>query len=215
MATHRRPLVAQDAPQVIIGLCHHDDFDPHEAQRQVEAFAEHGFRTLGVAYRAENEKAFHFVGLIPLFDPPREDSRMTIAALKKQGVEVKMITGDNQAVARYIAGLLDIGDNTENVRELMGESTEEYVMLARVISKALLKSLQSDIPDEVVKQKVDQIIALVKKELETTELPPGTVKNMNRKSLPRSKKHMASRRFTPKTNISLWMNCKRRGISSA
>ncbi len=171
-----RLVVTKGAPQVIIGLCHHDDFDPREAQRQVEAFAEHGFRTLGVAYRAENEKAFHFVGLIPLFDPPREDSRMTIAALKKQGVEVKMITGDNQAVARYIAGLLDIGDNIENVRELMGESTEEYVMLARVISKALLKTLQSDVSDQVVKQKVDQIVALVKKELETTELPPGTVK---------------------------------------
>ncbi len=49
-----------------------------------------------------------------------------------------MVTGDNLAVARYIARLLDIGDDIKDVRELQGENTEEYLMLVKVISRVLL-----------------------------------------------------------------------------
>ncbi len=169
-------ITTKGAPQVIIEMCHNHDFDKEEAYRHVDEFARQGFRTLGVAFRKGDERDYTFVGLITLFDPPREDSKLTIAEVKRQGVETKMITGDNLAVARYIAGLLDIGNNIENVRELMGESTEEYVLLARIISRALLKTLKSDVSDEEVAQTVEQIVKHVKKELLTTELPPGTIR---------------------------------------
>ena len=171
-----RLIVTKGAPQVIIEMCHNGDFDRDEAYRMVEQFAEKGFRTLGVAYRHDGEEAFTFVGLIPLFDPPREDSKETIAALKRQGVQVKMVTGDNLAVARYIARLLDIGDRIENVRKLQGESTEEYLMLARVLSKALVKTLKADVPEEEIGRTVDQIVKLVEKELESQPLPAGAVR---------------------------------------
>ncbi len=164
------------APQVVIDNCHDRDFDREAAYRQVEAFADKGFRTLGVAVRRAGEKEFDFIGLIPLFDPPREDSREVIAEAKRQGLQVKMVTGDNIAVARYIAQLLDIGDNIEDVRALKGESTEEYLLLARVISKALLRTLQTDVPEEQVERTAEEIVKQVRKELNEIELPEGTVR---------------------------------------
>ncbi len=172
----RQIVAIKGAPQVIIEMCHTHDFDKSEAYRHVEAFAENGFRTLGVAVQTDPDQGFVFVGLIPLFDPPREDSKEVIADLKAQGVEVKMVTGDNIAVARYIARLLDIGDQIEDVRDLKGESTEEYLFLARLVSKALVKVLKGDVSDEEVDKKADEVVRLVRKELNNMPLPPGTVK---------------------------------------
>ena len=168
-------VAAKGAPQVIIEMCHNGSFDRDAAYAQVEAFAEKGFRTLGVAVRRGEEKAFDFVGLIPLFDPPREDSREVIARIKAQGVQVKMVTGDNIAVAKTIAQMLDIGDNIENVHELKGRSTEEYLLLARLISKALVKALQ-DVEEEQADRLAEEVVRQVRKELNNMPLPPGTVK---------------------------------------
>ncbi len=175
-ADGQRLVAVKGAPQVVIEMCHNHDFDKAEAYRHVEAFAENGFRTLGVAIQRGRDADFTFVGLIPLFDPPRDDSKDVIARLKAQGVEVKMVTGDNLAVARYIARLLDIGEQIENVRDLKGESTEEYLFLARLVSKALVKVLKEDIPDEEVEKKANEVVRLVRKELNNIPLPPGTVK---------------------------------------
>ncbi len=177
VGTDGSALVAvKGAPQVIIELCHDHDFDRKAAYAQVEAFADKGFRTLGVAIRRGDDQAFTFVGLIPLFDPPREDSKEVIAEARKQGIEVKMVTGDNIAVAKYIAQLLGIGSRIEDVRELKGESTEEYLLLARVISKALLRTLQGDLPEEQADRLAERVVKQVQKELSHIELPPGTVK---------------------------------------
>ena len=164
------------APQVIIEMCHNRDFDKEAAYRQVEAFAEKGFRTLGVAMQREGESEFTFIGLLPLFDPPREDSREVIGRLKAQGVEVKMVTGDNLAVARYIARLLDIGDHIEDVRELKGQSTEEYLFLTRLVARALIRVLKGQVPEDQVEQQAAEVVKQVRKELANTPLPAGTVR---------------------------------------
>ncbi len=168
--------VVKGAPQVIIEMCHNLDFDKQAAYAHVEAFAEKGFRTLGVAVQQGEEQDFVFVGLIPLFDPPREDSREVIAQLMQQGVAVKMITGDNIAVAKTIAKMLDIGDNIQDVHELKGQSTEEYLLLARLISKALVKNLKSGIADEQADRLAENVVKDVRKELNNIPLPSGTVK---------------------------------------
>jgi len=51
------------------------------------------------------------LGLLPLFDPPREDSASTIAATRRMGLDIKMVTGDHEAIARQIAQQLDLGKN--------------------------------------------------------------------------------------------------------
>ena len=87
-----------------------------------------------------------------------------------------MVTGDNLAVAKYIARLLDIGDNIEDIRELRGESTQEYLLLTEVISKALLNTVKTDLDEEQLQHKVNDIVSQVRKELNTRVLPKGTIK---------------------------------------
>ena len=169
-------IYTKGAPQVIIELCDTNEFDPHAAYKQVEEFANKGFRTLGVAYKKCTEESYHFVGLIPLFDPPREDSKEAIAEANAKGVAIKMVTGDNIAVAKYIAGILNIGQDIENIKELKGQSTKEYIFLSEIISRSILKTLQRDINEELLKQEVDTIVANVQKELDSRELPAGSVK---------------------------------------
>ena len=164
------------APQVIIEQCDEREFDKKAAYGQVEAFAEKGFRTLGVAYRKCEEDIYHFVGLIPLFDPPREDSKEAISEAKAKGVEVKMVTGDNIAVARYIASILGIGKNIKDVRELKGESIEEYIYLSKVLTRAIAEQMHPDASGDEIQKEVDAIMKRVKRELYNMPLPKGTVK---------------------------------------
>ncbi|WP_457625349.1 plasma-membrane proton-efflux P-type ATPase [Persephonella sp.] len=168
-------VVTKGAPQVIIELCDETEFSKEVAYQRVEEFAEKGFRTLGVAHKKPDEQKFHFVGLIPLFDPPREDSKPAIQEAKRYGVEVKMVTGDNIAVARYIAKLLGIGDKIYSARELRGETYEEYVVLAKVLTKAFLK-VEEGLSEKEAEKKAQKIAQLVEKELEGMKLPAGTIK---------------------------------------
>jgi len=166
-------IATKGAPQVIIELCNLSPKDKEKAYAKVEEFANDGFRTLGVAYKyAENDK-FNFLGLIPLYDPPREDSKEAISEAKQKGVKVKMVTGDNIAVARYIAKILGIGENIYSIKELKSETHEEYLELAKIISSALLKSMK--LPKEEIDQKVNEIVNLVKQEIEGN-LKRGVVK---------------------------------------
>ncbi len=169
-------IYTKGAPQVIIELCDEKEFDKKEAYKAVDEFANKGFRTLGVAYKKCEEDVYHFVGLISLFDPPREDSKEAIAEANAKGVEVKMVTGDNIAVAKYIAGILGIGANIEDIRELKGEDTKEYIYLAEIISKAMIKTLKPDTDKDIVEQEVKKIVDEVQKELIKKPLSPGTVK---------------------------------------
>ena len=71
-----------------------------------------GFRVLGVAYKKgssdknftkEEEINMIFLGFITLFDPPKKDAQQTIANLHNLGVQLKIITGDNELVAASFA----------------------------------------------------------------------------------------------------------------
>ena len=70
--------------------------------KAVNEFAARGFRSLGVA-RAEEDGKWQFLGVLPLFDPPREDAKSTIATAQHMGVKVKMVTGDALAIAKETA----------------------------------------------------------------------------------------------------------------
>ncbi len=171
----KKLVITKGAPQIIIELCDEKEFNKNVAYERVEEFAENGFRTLGVAYKNPDESKYHFVGLIPLFDPPREDSKQAIQEANRYGVKVKMITGDNIAVAKYIAKILGIGENIHSARELKGESFEEYIILAEVITKALLK-VEENLSEEEAEKRAKKIAKLVEKELQNVKLPVGTVK---------------------------------------
>jgi H+-transporting ATPase len=102
--------VTKGAPQVILELSANAGQVKPEVEKAVNEFAARGFRALGVA-RADQEGQWRFLGVLPLFDPPREDSEVTIATARQMGVNVKMVTGDQLAIARETAGKLGLGKN--------------------------------------------------------------------------------------------------------
>jgi H+-transporting ATPase len=112
-----RVYVTKGAPQVIIGMSVIDDREKARAEKLVEDFATRGYRTLGVA-RSKDHKEWTFLGIIPLYDPPREDAAQMIDESKKHGVSIKMVTGDNTAIGREIAKKLGLGENIKPADQL-------------------------------------------------------------------------------------------------
>jgi H+-transporting ATPase len=103
--------VSKGAPQVILSLVGHEGSNSELGQnvdKRVNALAEKGYRALGVA-KTDASGAWHFLGVIGLYDPPREDSAETINTAKSMGVEVKMVTGDHAAIAKEIAQQVNLG----------------------------------------------------------------------------------------------------------
>jgi H+-transporting ATPase len=109
--------VTKGAPQVILGLAKLSGADLEKAQQAVNDFASRGYRTIGVAV-VRGDGPWEFLGILPLLDPPRPDSKSTIARAREYGVQVKMVTGDNVAIARQISLELDTGPNIQPATEL-------------------------------------------------------------------------------------------------
>lgn len=164
------------APQVIIELCDEDLDEKKSDYAKVEAFAQKGFRTLGVAYKQKDEKQYHFVGLIALYDLAREDSKQAIAEANAKGVSVKMITGDNIAVAKYISNILDIGDDIEDIKELKGQNQKEYIYLSKILARSIVKTINVNSSEEEINESVEKIVNEVSKELNDQPIPIGNVK---------------------------------------
>jgi H+-transporting ATPase len=127
--------VAKGAPQVILELSANAAQVKEAVGKEVDAFASRGFRSLGVA-RAEGEGPWRFLGLLPLFDPPREDAKQTIATALQMGVKVKMVTGDALAIAKETAEKLNMGVNILEAAGLGDPGRGETVEAAESIEKA-------------------------------------------------------------------------------
>ncbi|GAB6909705.1 putative enzyme [Desulfosarcina cetonica] len=111
--------VTKGAPQVVMGMCQITAEDKMRAQKAVDDLAAKGYRTLGVA-RTEDGETWAFMGILPLFDPPREDSAETIKNAKAHGIRVKMVTGDNTAIAMETAGQLGLGTDIQSAEAFFG-----------------------------------------------------------------------------------------------
>jgi H+-transporting ATPase len=101
--------VTKGAPQVIVALSHNPDEIREEVQEAMEMFASKGLRPVAVAeYVGEK---WHFMGMMSLFDPPRDDTKIVIESAIKYGASVKMITGDHQLIAKETCRRLGMGDS--------------------------------------------------------------------------------------------------------
>ena len=85
--------VTKGAPQVILALAANAASVTPAVDEAVKDFAARGFRSLGVA-RADAVGDWRFLGVLPLFDPPRDDAKATVATAGQMGVTIKMVTGD-------------------------------------------------------------------------------------------------------------------------
>jgi H+-transporting ATPase len=127
--------VTKGAPQVILALAANAGEVKSAVDKAVNDFAASGFRSLGVA-RAEENGKWMLVGVLPLFDPPREDARATIATALAMGVKVKMVTGDALAIAKETAKKLDMGANILDASSLGDSKKDETDEVAESIEKA-------------------------------------------------------------------------------
>jgi H+-transporting ATPase len=124
--------VAKGAPQVIVDLCAPNTEQRGAISASVDRDAAKGFRTLGVARTDESGK-WRFLGLLPLFDPPRDDCAETIAKIRAMGVSIKMVTGDHEAIAKEIAGKLDLGQNIVVAETVFGQN-DTGEQLSRIVA---------------------------------------------------------------------------------
>ena len=127
--------VSKGAPQVILALLDGADAARAPAQRAVEEFAARGFRSLGVA-RTDAAGTWRLLGVLPLFDPPREDSKQTIATARQMGIAVKMVTGDQVAIGREIARQVGLGANILDAKLLEQAKPHESGQVEAAIEAA-------------------------------------------------------------------------------
>jgi H+-transporting ATPase len=123
------------APQVILELSVNATQVMPAVEKAVNEFAARGFRSLGVAL-ADQDGQWQFLGVLPLFDPPREEAKATIATAREMGVKIKMVTGDALAIAQETAKKLGMGANILDASGFGDTKHHETEQLAESIEQA-------------------------------------------------------------------------------
>ncbi len=127
--------VTKGAPQVILSLAADKEQVSARIEKVVDEFATRGYRALGVALSDESNQ-WRFEGVLPLYDPPRDDTKATIDATEKMGVNVKMVTGDQIAIAKEISSQLGLGTNILDANVLSDSIDHHQETLAASIEHA-------------------------------------------------------------------------------
>jgi len=123
----KRLLIVKGAPEDILKFSTHiedaagalqplDDAKNAECMAKFEALGKEGFRVLGIAFRevdasqttamVTDETALTFAGFSVFIDPPKLDAAETLRALARDGIQVKIISGDNELVTRHVCDML-------------------------------------------------------------------------------------------------------------
>jgi H+-transporting ATPase len=127
--------VTKGAPQAILALVADVSQVKASVEKAVNEFAARGFRSLGVA-RVDGDGQWQFLGVLPLFDPPRDDAKATIATATTMGVTVKMVTGDALAIAIETVKKLGMGTAILDASGLGDVKCQESKGMAESIEKA-------------------------------------------------------------------------------
>ncbi|CAN2532458.1 Calcium-transporting+ATPase+1 [Methylocapsa aurea] len=126
-------IVSKGAPQAIVDLVHPDASVAQRVKTIVDELAEKGSRSLAVARSEDAGETFHLLGVLPMFDPPRADSKATIAAARAKGVVVKMVTGDDTAIAIETARQLGLGDHIVAAADIFPKDLDPNHLSADVV----------------------------------------------------------------------------------
>ncbi|OJJ71787.1 hypothetical protein ASPBRDRAFT_75128 [Aspergillus brasiliensis CBS 101740] len=106
------------APKAVLSLTNCSEETARMYRQKATEFAQRGFRSLGVAVQKEGEE-WTLLGMLPMFDPPRDDTAQTIAEAQKLGIKVKMLTGDAIAIAKETCKMLALGTKVYNSEKLI------------------------------------------------------------------------------------------------
>ncbi|KAK9829684.1 hypothetical protein WJX72_007324 [[Myrmecia] bisecta] len=121
-ATGKVIRVMKGAPQVILKKCVNAADLNTVGTAKITEYANRGFRGLGIAKSGEGGGStgdWEMVGLIPLYDPPRHDTKETIERCIEKGISVKMVTGDQLLIGKETARQLGMGTNMYTTETLM------------------------------------------------------------------------------------------------
>ena len=109
---------AKGAPKAILNLSECSEETSDLFKVKAAEFARRGFRSLGVAVK-KNDEPWELLGMLSMFDPPREDTAQTIAEAQFLGLQVKMLTGDAIAIAKETCKMLALGTRVYNSDRLI------------------------------------------------------------------------------------------------
>jgi H+-transporting ATPase len=156
-----RFVAMKGAAQVLLTLAELPDDEAADVKQQVDRLAAKGYRTLAVG-RKRGDAPLELLGLITLYDPPRENSRQIIVDMQNYGVEVKMVTGDNLAIAREIGALLGLEQRTLRAEQLSGAAANELLALAEVLSTAIYQHLKPEVSRKDAQRFAGEVMETVK-----------------------------------------------------
>jgi len=136
--------VTKGAPQVILNMC--SSCPPEQANiisNKIGELAARGIRSLGIAVcEAKNNdeqwSGWRFIGILTFLDPPRHDTKITIERAQNLGIDVKMITGDQVAIAKETCFQLGMGTNirgTEVIPDENSASAADASRFAQIIEE--------------------------------------------------------------------------------
>lgn len=140
-------LICKGAVEEIYDCCSHYQIDDEiyplidlirvDLFEEVERLNSEGFRVLGIAYRefprekkvftVEDESRLILLGYIAFFDPPKVGAAEALELLKRSGVRVKVLTGDNALVTKKVCR--EVGLKSQKIisgPELAGLSPEAF-----------------------------------------------------------------------------------------
>lgn len=103
--------VTKGAPNIVLNLCKNAEEIRGRVESIIDDLGRRGIRCLTVARTGDDDEEWHMAGILTFLDPPRPDTKDTIRKSKLYGVDVKMITGDHQLIAKEMARMLDMDTN--------------------------------------------------------------------------------------------------------
>jgi Mg2+-importing ATPase len=149
---NERLLITKGAPESVLPVCSGyelngqqnpwDDDSRSRSEATYRGFCAQGFRMLAVAYstlppkdvyRAADEKNLVLAGYLTFSDPPLESAKSSLLALRRDGIEVKILTGDNELVTQHICSQVGLDSD----RIILGEELERMTdpALAHVVEQ--------------------------------------------------------------------------------
>lgn len=156
---NERLLITKGAPESVVPVCNAyelsgqpsplDDEHRSRSEATYRAYCAQGFRMLAVAYsnvpqkdvyRAADEKDLVLAGFLTFSDPPLDTAKFALQALRRDGIEVKILTGDNELVTQHIcsqvgldSGRIILGDELERMTDpALAHVVEQTSVFARV-----------------------------------------------------------------------------------
>lgn len=138
------------APETVLDRCDISTKEKRVIEDAYTAFAKKGLRvialasksgTVSKASREQHENNLSFLGLVGIYDPPREEVKAAIAQARKAGIQTIMVTGDNELTAMAIAkevGLLEVDEDVltgEDLEKLTDEELSPLILKTRIFAR--------------------------------------------------------------------------------